>query len=151
MAEADEGVYGPPGDVAGRLDGLRDDMERERYLRLLPGYVRRFVEKSAALLDLELLGDLDGRFSLAPKRPGALDFLLPALEGYPAAMRARLCVRRAGESSSTPMPRSPTSSTWLSRRYTWPLRPCGWNRAETATAPPPSRRCSNAVCWRCGK
>ena len=94
VAEADEGVYGPPGDVAGRLDGLRDDMERERYLRLLPGYVRRFVERSAALLDLELQGDLDGRFSLAPKRPGALDFLLPALEGYPAEMRARLCVRR---------------------------------------------------------
>ena len=95
VAEADEGVYGPSEDVAGRLDGLRDDMERERYLQLLPGYVRRFVEKSAALLELELQGDLDGRFSLAPKRPGALDFLLPALEGYPAEVRARLSVRRA--------------------------------------------------------
>ena len=95
VAGEDEGVYGPPGEVAGRLDGLRDDMERERYLRLLPGYVRRFVEKSAALLELELQGDLDGWFSLSPKRPGALDFLLPALEGYPAEMRARLCVRRS--------------------------------------------------------
>ena len=96
VAEQDERAYGPPGDVAARLDGLRDDMERERYLQLLPGYVRRFVEKSAALLDLEVQGDLDGWFTLVPKRPGALDPLLPALEGYPAEIRARLCVRRGG-------------------------------------------------------
>ena len=95
VAEADARTYGPPGDVAGRLDGLRDDMQRERYLQLLPGYVRRFVEKSAALLDLDVQGDLDGCFTLAPKRPGALDPLLPALESYPAEVRARLSVRRA--------------------------------------------------------
>ena len=95
VAEADARTYGPPGDVAGRLDGLRDDMQRERYLQLLPGYVRRFVEKSAALLDLDVQGDLDGCFTLAPKRPGALDPLLPALESYPAEVRARLSMRRA--------------------------------------------------------
>ena len=95
VAEADARTYGPPGDVAGRLDGLRDDMERERYLRLLPAYVRRFVEKSAALLGMDVQGDLDGWFSLAPKRPGALDPLLPALDGYPVEARARLSVRRA--------------------------------------------------------
>lgn len=95
VAEADARTYGPPGDVAGRLDGLRDDMERERYLQLLPGYVRCFVDKSAALLHLDVQGDLDGCFTLAPKRPGALDPLLPALEGYPAEVRARLSVRRA--------------------------------------------------------
>ena len=94
IAEDDERAYGPPGDVATRLDGLRDDMERERYLQLLPAYVRRFVEKSATLLELEIQGDLDGWFSLVPKRPGALDPLLPALEGHPAEVRARLCIRR---------------------------------------------------------
>lgn len=70
-------------------------MERERYLRLLPAYVRRFVEKSAALLGLDVQGDLDGWFSLVPKRPGALDPLLPALDGYPVELWARLSVRRA--------------------------------------------------------
>ncbi len=95
VAEADARTYGPPGDVAGRLDGLRDDMEREHYLRRLPAYVRCFVEKSAALLGLDVQGDLDGWFSLAPKRPGALDPLLPALDGYPVEARARLSVRRA--------------------------------------------------------
>ena len=87
-------VYGRPGDVAGRLGALRADLERERYLQLLPGYVRRFVEKSAALLDLEICGDLDGAFSLEPRRPGALDALLPAVEGYPPDARERWRVQR---------------------------------------------------------
>ena len=90
----EERVYGRPGEVAERLGALRRDLDRERYLQLLPGYVRRFVEKSAALLDLEIRGDLDGFFSLAPRRSGALDGLLPALESYPPATRERLCVRR---------------------------------------------------------
>ena len=97
IGERERRIYGAPpgsGEIAERLDGLRDDMERERYLQLLPGYVRRFVEKAAGLLDLEIRGDLDGLFSLAPRRAGALDPLLPALESYPAAARERLCVRR---------------------------------------------------------
>ena len=64
MKAGEQGTYGLPGDVAEQLDGLQDDMERERYLQLLPGYVRRFIEKSAPLLNLEIRGDLDGFFSL---------------------------------------------------------------------------------------
>ena len=94
MKAGEESIYGPPGDVAKQLDGLRDDMNRERYLQLLPGYVRRFVEKSAALLELGIQGDLDGLFALAPRQPGALDSLLSALETYPAESRQRLCVSR---------------------------------------------------------
>ena len=101
---AEARIYGPTGDVAPRLDALRDDMERERYLQLLPGYVRRLVEMSAALLELEIRGDLDGLFSFAPRRAGALDQLLPALEGYPPAARERLCVRR---------PSTDDSAIWL--------------------------------------
>ena len=56
--------------------------------------MRRLVEKSAALLDLEIRGDLDDVFSLAPRRAGALDALLPALERHPPAAREGLCVRR---------------------------------------------------------
>ncbi len=94
MKSDEESIYGAPGDVAKQLDGLRDDMNRERYLQLLPGYVRRFVEKSASLLQLDIQGNLDGFFSLAPRRPGALDSLLSALETYPAESRQRLCVSR---------------------------------------------------------
>lgn len=100
LKAGEQGVYGPPGDVAERLDGLQDDMERERYLQLLPGYVRRFIDKSAPLLDLEIRGGLDGFFSLVPGRSGALDSLLPALENYPAAARERLCVSRAIQKKS---------------------------------------------------
>ena len=98
IEEGDERAYGRmegrAGEVAERLGGLRRDLDRECYLQLLPGYVRRFVEKSAALLHLEIRGDLDGFFSFAPRRAGALDALLPVLEGYPPEARGRLCVRR---------------------------------------------------------
>ena len=94
---AEEKVYGAGGEVAARLDGLRGDLERERYLQLLPGYVRRFVEKSAVLLGLDIRGDLDGHFALAPQRIGALDGLLPALERYPPTAQTRLCVQRAAQ------------------------------------------------------
>ena len=92
---AEEKVYGAGGEVAARLDGLCGDLERERYVQLLPGYVRRFVEKSAALLGLNIHGDLDGHFSLAPQRSGALDGLLPALERYSPTAQSRLCIHRA--------------------------------------------------------
>ena len=112
IEQADERAYGKEegrsGEVAERLGGLRRDLDRERYLQLLPGYVRRFVEKSAGLLDLEIRGDLDGYFSLAPRAPGALDVLLPALEAYPALARERLCVRRPGPASETHVP-----AVWL--------------------------------------
>ncbi len=94
VADAEARVFGQPGEVTERLGGLRADMDRERYLQLLPAYVRRFVQKSASLLDLEIRGDLDGLFSLAAGRPGALDALLPALEDHPRPARERLCVRR---------------------------------------------------------
>ena len=94
VTDAEARVYGPPGDVAERLGRLRADMDRERYLQLLPGYVRRFVQKCVSLLDLRIQGDLDDVFSLAPGRAGALDAVLPALEDYPPPARERLCVRR---------------------------------------------------------
>ena len=90
----EERVYGTGGEVVARLEALQGDLRRERYLQLLPGYVRRFVEKSAALLGLHIHGDLDGHFALVPQRSGALDGLLPALERYSATAQARLCVHR---------------------------------------------------------
>ncbi len=87
-------LYGAAGEVAARLDHVKSEVDREEYVRLLPAYVRRFVERSAPLLNLEVRGDLDGFFFLAPLRAGALDPLLPALDALPEADRERLSVRR---------------------------------------------------------
>ena len=89
-------VYGTAGEVAPRLSGMRQELDRERYLHLLPAYVRLFVESAADKLGIAIQGDLDGVFSLEPVTPGSLDALLPALEGYPSAVRNRLRIRRPG-------------------------------------------------------
>ena len=85
-------LFGEGGDVRRRLAHLNDEAERENYSRLLPGYVRRFVEKAAPLLDLRIEGDLEAGFSLTPARPRATDALLPALEMYAEQARGRLTV-----------------------------------------------------------
>ena len=94
IGEREERDYGAGGDVARRLGTLRGEIERERYLHLLPAYVRRFVELASPLLGLAVHGDLDGCFALVSTRAGAMDPLLAALETYPPAARERLRVRR---------------------------------------------------------
>ena len=93
VAERERALYGG-GEVRGRLPEINAAMEREQYRRLLPGYVRRFIETAAPLVDLRLEGDPDGEFDLAPERPGAADDLRVAMETYPEAMRGRLTVHR---------------------------------------------------------
>ena len=56
-------LYGDGGDVKAYLATEREKLDRESWRRLLPGYVRRFVEKSAPLLGLGIDGDLDGTFA----------------------------------------------------------------------------------------
>ena len=90
-------LYGDGGDVLRGLSELNDEAGREHYRRLLPGYVRRFVEKAAPLLGLCVVGDLGGYFSLIAMRPKALDPLLPALELHPDENHTRLTVYRPRE------------------------------------------------------
>ncbi|MBI2216635.1 MAG: DUF3883 domain-containing protein [Candidatus Rokubacteria bacterium] len=87
-------IYGQGGDVLPALSRLRSQVETEAFRRLLPGYVRRFVEGAADALDLAVEGDADRLFALRTRRPGALDPLLPALESYPSWVRNRLTVHR---------------------------------------------------------
>ena len=94
IAEREAKVYGQSGEVAPRLDGMREELDRERYLHLLPAYVRLFVESAARKLGIGIQGDLDDVFSLVPVAPGSLDPLLSALEGYPPQIRERLRIRR---------------------------------------------------------
>ncbi|MFI5455807.1 MAG: DEAD/DEAH box helicase family protein [Isosphaerales bacterium] len=64
-------LYGDGGDVKAVLASEREKLQREGWRRLLPGYVRRFIEKSAPFLNLGMEGDLDGTFALKPLAPGA--------------------------------------------------------------------------------
>jgi superfamily II DNA or RNA helicase len=82
LAEREKSLFGTGGDVAKELP------------RLLPGYVRQYVEQAAPLVDIALEGDAGGVFSLRPTRLGALAPLLQALELYLEKARERLTVSR---------------------------------------------------------
>ena len=90
-------LFGTGGDVAVELPRLRESIEREAFCRLLPGYVRQYIQTAAPLVDVEIDGDLDCYFGVMPKRVGALDPILPALELYKPLQRQRLTVVRPAD------------------------------------------------------
>ena len=94
IQERERTLFGQGGDVTRELDRLNNTVDQELYRRLLPGYVRRFVDKAAPLLDLRIKGDLDSTFRLVPVQPRALDPLLSSLEAYAQGNRDRLTVYR---------------------------------------------------------
>ncbi|MCP4699525.1 MAG: DUF3883 domain-containing protein [Gammaproteobacteria bacterium] len=69
LAEKEKSLYGKGGDIKQDLPRLAGELKRESYARLLPGYVRRYVEKTAPLLGLGFAGDLNGSFSFVPENP----------------------------------------------------------------------------------
>ena len=89
-------IYGEGGEVRGELPRLRGELDREVYRCLLPGYVRRFVERAAPLLDLGIEGDLDTMFTFRAEKPGAMDRIWSALESYPEPQRHALSVAKPG-------------------------------------------------------
>ena len=92
-------LYGDGGDVKSSLANEREKLDRESWRRLMPGYVRRFVEKSAPILGLGIDGDLDGTFAFTMQKPGALDFVWNLLETYSPARRQRLTVHKPKDPS----------------------------------------------------
>ncbi|MEQ8974975.1 MAG: helicase-related protein [Coleofasciculus sp. C1-SOL-03] len=92
LQQQDANLFGKTGDVRAQLPQLNAQRQHEELRRLLPGYVRRFIEKAASLVDIEIEGDLDGYFSFQALQPGALDWLLPLLDAYPPEQRRRLTV-----------------------------------------------------------
>ncbi len=101
LAAKERMLYGDGGDVKRQLPRLRDDLQRETYCRLLPGYVRHYVQNAAPLVDIEIDGDLDDCFSMRPASSGAVDPLLHTLEVYPARQRDCLTVIRPGPDQKT--------------------------------------------------
>ncbi len=88
-------LFGSGGDVADALADQQAELKIEEMRRLLPGYVRRFFEKAAPLVDIQPEGDMDGVFSLKARRPFALDPFWPVLETYPIEQRQRFTLYRA--------------------------------------------------------
>jgi superfamily II DNA or RNA helicase/transcriptional regulator with XRE-family HTH domain len=97
LVDSDREVYGASSDVRPELSRLQKEIERETYRRLLPGYVRRFLEQAGRELGFKLEGDADEHFTLQPARAGSLDFLWPAIEHRMSSRSARLTlIPRAG-------------------------------------------------------
>lgn len=87
-------LYGDGGDVAKQLPRLRRAVEHDAYFRLLPGYVRHFLQIASPLVGIGIDGDLDDCFSLRSVKDGGIDPLLGTLETYPPQQRERLSVVR---------------------------------------------------------
>ena len=64
IEEADAKLRGTGGDVASQLPALRAQRDQDQLHRLLPGYVRHFLEKSTPYLGVNIEGDLGGPFWL---------------------------------------------------------------------------------------
>ncbi len=92
LAAREETIYGRGGELAADLPRLREALAIEELRRLLPGYVRRYLERAAPLIGLDLQGDPETGFMLRARRRGVLERLLPVLDGYPAAARNRFTV-----------------------------------------------------------
>jgi hypothetical protein len=64
IQEADARLRATGGDVASLLPSLLAQRERDQLHRLLPGYVRSFIQKSAPRLGATISDDLNGHFRL---------------------------------------------------------------------------------------
>jgi superfamily II DNA or RNA helicase/DNA-binding XRE family transcriptional regulator len=100
LEEREKILFGDGGDVKSQLPRLRENLAQESYRRLLPGYIRRFIETAAPHLEFVIEGDLDDIFSLRPLKTGALDPLWPTLETYPVEQQNRLTIHKP-ESENT--------------------------------------------------
>ena len=94
LAKRETALYGTGGDVVQELPRLRANMEQEVYFRLLPGYIRQYIQQAAPLVGIAIDGDMDEVFSLRALHFGAMDPLLPLLELYPEACRDNFSVAR---------------------------------------------------------
>ena len=94
LAAREESIYGKGGEVRAALPQLQQEIAVAAISRLLPGYVRRYLEHAAPLIGIDLVGDLNDQFILRSRRSGLLDGLPPLLEKYPESARRRFTVHR---------------------------------------------------------
>jgi superfamily II DNA or RNA helicase len=77
-------------EVRNLLESLRRRREDAELQRMMPAYVRSFFEKAAPIAGVELLGDLDGIFSM----DSVPETIRRAMDGYPEAIHDRLTFSR---------------------------------------------------------
>lgn len=94
LAAREDSTYGKGGEVLADLPKLREAMAIEEMRRLLPGYVRRYLEHAAPLIGVDFVGNLDSQFFMRGRKRGVLESLLPLLETYPETARNRFTVYR---------------------------------------------------------
>lgn len=100
IEEQQRKLFGDGGEVRKELPRLRESLEQETYFRLLPGYVRRFMDSTLPLVGIEAEGDLGGCFRLRAARKGAIDPILSAIETYPSPQSQRLSILRPDDRQS---------------------------------------------------
>ena len=85
----EKNIYGAGDEVKTALPQIKEALAIEQMRSLLPGYVRRYLERAAPLMGVDLVGDPDGRFFLraaAPRpagKPGAPARNLPGIRAQP--------------------------------------------------------------------
>ena len=87
-------LYGDGGEVARELPRLREELGREAYSRLLPGYVRQYIQTATPLVGIDIDGDLGATFGFRAAERGSLDPLLPTIETYPPRLHDCLSIER---------------------------------------------------------
>lgn len=97
LVSREKELYGKVGDVEMELPRLRTTLDQEVYQRLLPGYVRQYIEKAAPFIDLTIDGNMDAYFSFRPVKKGAMNGLLPLFELYPEKYQKHMYVGRPAE------------------------------------------------------
>lgn len=93
LEEADSQSRVGDGDIVSQLPSLIAQRERDQFDHLLPGYVRRFLEKTAPRLGVTIAGHLDDRFYL----DGLPLHLALAMEEATAGRRLPLTVNKPEE------------------------------------------------------
>jgi len=94
LEEKEKRIYGDGGDVAEHLSKENENLKKEEYRHLLPGYVRRFIQLAFPLLDIEFVGNLDEIFTIHAKKSSAINELWPAIELYPESIQQYFSVQK---------------------------------------------------------
>ncbi len=82
LKSREEHLYGITGEVSESLPQLQSEIATQKLLRLLPGYLRIYLENAAPFIGVDLVGDLGGQFLLRPRQTGVLERLAPAIEAH---------------------------------------------------------------------
>ena len=118
IAAQEKRVYGEGGDVKKELPRVRADMERAALIRLMPGYVRRYMERVLPLVGIGIDGSFDAAFEFShssrmPSTPCSALWRTPRARAGPYAP----CLgRRRGMASIGCIPANPCSrpsGRWL--------------------------------------